>query len=117
MGAASDTDGRPAYRPSSLDAVLEDVVTPAGPYRLRLMARSGTWRGTLPGNRLAAAHQRPDGRVVVRAPDEEALANARFMAQLAYGFEQRPDARYGLTALCIGLGMGAAVLWENTRRG
>jgi acetyl-CoA acyltransferase len=39
------------------------------------------------------------------------------MAQLACGFEQRPDARYGLTALCIGLGMGAAVLWENTRRG
>ena len=33
----SDTDGRPAYRPSSLDAVLEDVVAPAGPYRLRLM--------------------------------------------------------------------------------
>ena len=82
MGAASDTDGRPAYRPSSLDAVLEDVVTPAGPYRLRLMARSGTWRGTLPGNLLAAAHQRPDGRIVVRAPDEEALATARFMLAL-----------------------------------
>jgi hypothetical protein len=25
--------------------------------------------------------------------------------------------RYGLTALCIGLGMGAAILWENTRHG
>ena len=23
------------------------------------------------------------------------------------------DVRYGLTALCIGMGMGAAVLWEN----
>jgi len=23
--------------------------------------------------------------------------------------------RYGLTALCIGLGMGAAVLWENAQ--
>jgi DNA-3-methyladenine glycosylase II len=80
--AASDTDGRPAYRPSSLVAVLEDVVTPVGPYRLRLMARSGTWRGALPGNRLAAAHQRPDGRVVVHAPDEEALATARFMLAL-----------------------------------
>ena len=92
MRAASDTDGRPAYRPSSLDTVLEDVVTPAGPYRLRLMARSGTWRGTLPGNRLAAAHQRPDGRVVVRAPDEEALATARFMLALdddTAGFHER----------------------------
>jgi len=46
-----------------------------------------------------------------------AATGVRLMAQLAYGFEQRPDARYGLTALCIGLGMGAAVLWENTRRG
>ena len=35
------------------------------------------------------------------------------MAQLARGFRDRPDVRYGLTALCIGLGMGAAILWEN----
>ena len=46
-----------------------------------------------------------------------AATGVRLMAQLAYGFEQRPDARYGLSALCIGLVMGAAVLWENTRRG
>jgi acetyl-CoA acyltransferase len=46
-----------------------------------------------------------------------AATGVRLMAQLAYGFEQRPDVRYGLTALCIGLGMGAALLWENTRRG
>jgi acetyl-CoA acyltransferase len=39
------------------------------------------------------------------------------MAQLARGFGDRPDARYGLTALCIGLGMGAAVLWENLQNG
>jgi acetyl-CoA acyltransferase len=26
---------------------------------------------------------------------------------------ERPDVRYGLTALCIGMGMGAAVLWER----
>jgi acetyl-CoA acetyltransferase len=25
--------------------------------------------------------------------------------------------RYGLTALCVGLGMGAAVLWENVPHG
>jgi len=46
-----------------------------------------------------------------------AATGVRLMAQLAYGFERRPDVRYGLTALCIGLGMGAALLWENGRRG
>ena len=42
-----------------------------------------------------------------------AATGVRLAAQLAYGFRERPAARYGLTALCIGLGMGAAVLWEN----
>jgi acetyl-CoA acyltransferase len=42
-----------------------------------------------------------------------AATGIRLMAQLAYGFRERPDVRYGLTALCIGLGMGAAILWEN----
>ena len=46
-----------------------------------------------------------------------AATGVRLMAQLAYGFEQRPEVRYGLTALCIGLGMGAAILWENPRHG
>jgi acetyl-CoA acyltransferase len=45
-----------------------------------------------------------------------AATGVRLMAQLAYGFRERPDVRYGLTALCIGMGMGAAVLWENTAR-
>jgi acetyl-CoA acyltransferase len=42
-----------------------------------------------------------------------AATGVRLMAQLAHAFRRQPDARYGLTALCIGLGMGAAVLWEN----
>lgn len=42
-----------------------------------------------------------------------AATGVRLVAQLAYGFRERPEARYGITALCIGLGMGAAVLWEN----
>jgi acetyl-CoA acyltransferase len=46
-----------------------------------------------------------------------AATGVRLMAQLAHGFRDRPEARYGLTALCIGLGMGAAVLWENLRHG
>ena len=62
--------------------MVEDVVTPTGPYRLALVARGGVWRGSLPGRRVALARQRPDGRVVVRAPDEEALRLARFMLAL-----------------------------------
>jgi acetyl-CoA acyltransferase len=42
-----------------------------------------------------------------------AATGARLAAQLAYGARERPDVRYGLTALCIGMGMGAAVLWES----
>jgi acetyl-CoA acyltransferase len=46
-----------------------------------------------------------------------AATGVRLMAQLARGFRDRPDVRYGLTALCIGLGMGAALLWENVQNG
>ncbi len=42
-----------------------------------------------------------------------AATGIRLMAQLAHGFGEQPDVRYGLTALCVGLGMGAALLWEN----
>lgn len=42
-----------------------------------------------------------------------AATGVRLLAQLAYGFGERPHVRYGLTGLCIGLGMGAAVIWEN----
>jgi acetyl-CoA acyltransferase len=44
-----------------------------------------------------------------------AATGVRLMAQLAYGFRERPDVRYGLTALCVGLGMGAAVVWEAVK--
>jgi len=42
-----------------------------------------------------------------------AATGVRLVAQLAWAFRERPGARYGLTALCIGLGMGAAVVWER----
>jgi acetyl-CoA acyltransferase len=42
-----------------------------------------------------------------------AATGIRLVAQLAYGFRERPDVRYGLTALCVGMGMGAALVWEN----
>jgi len=41
-----------------------------------------------------------------------AATGVRLVAQLAYGLRERRG-RYGLTALCIGMGMGAAILWEN----
>jgi acetyl-CoA acyltransferase len=46
-----------------------------------------------------------------------AATGVRLLAQLAYGFRERPEVRYGLTALCIGMGMGAAILWENLHHG
>jgi acetyl-CoA acyltransferase len=42
-----------------------------------------------------------------------AATGVRLLAQLAYGFRERPQVRYGLTALCVGMGMGAALIWEN----
>jgi acetyl-CoA acyltransferase len=42
-----------------------------------------------------------------------AATGVRLLAQLAYGMKERPDVRYGLTALCVGMGMGAAILWER----
>jgi acetyl-CoA acyltransferase len=42
-----------------------------------------------------------------------AATGVRLIAQLAYGMKERPDVQYGLTALCVGMGMGAALLWER----
>ena len=42
-----------------------------------------------------------------------AATGARLVAQLAYGLRERPDVRYGLTTLCVGMGMGAALIWES----
>ncbi len=44
-----------------------------------------------------------------------AATGVRLIAQLAHGLSARPEVRYGLTALCVGMGMGAAVLWENAQ--
>ncbi|MFC3275910.1 thiolase family protein [Agromyces mediolanus] len=42
-----------------------------------------------------------------------AASGVRLMTQLARQFEQRPDVRYGVTAMCVGLGQGGTVIWEN----
>ena len=42
-----------------------------------------------------------------------ASSGVRLMTQLARQFEDNPQVRFGLTAMCIGIGMGGAVIWEN----
>jgi len=42
-----------------------------------------------------------------------ASSGIRLMLNLARAFEERTDIRYGLTTMCIGLGMGGTVIWEN----
>ena len=42
-----------------------------------------------------------------------ASSGVRLMTQLARQFADHPEVRYGLTAMCIGIGMGGAVIWEN----
>ncbi len=42
-----------------------------------------------------------------------ASSGVRLMTQLARQFQQHPEVRYGLNAMCIGLGMGGTVIWEN----
>ncbi|MFI7589219.1 thiolase family protein [Spongisporangium articulatum] len=42
-----------------------------------------------------------------------ASSGVRLMTQLARHFETRTDVRYGLTSMCIGIGMGGTVIWEN----
>ena len=42
-----------------------------------------------------------------------ASSGIRLMLNLARGFELQPHVRYGLTTMCIGLGMGGTIIWEN----
>lgn len=42
-----------------------------------------------------------------------ASSGIRLMLNLARGFEEHPEVRYGITTMCIGLGMGGTVIWEN----
>ena len=42
-----------------------------------------------------------------------ASSGIRLMLNLAGGFELHPEVQYGITTMCIGLGMGGTVIWEN----
>ena len=42
-----------------------------------------------------------------------ASSGVRLMIHLSRAFAERPDVRYGITTMCVGLGMGGTVIWEN----
>ncbi len=54
----------------------------------------------------------PDGGAIA-VGHPLASSGVRLMTQLARHFEARPEVRYGLTTMCVGIGMGGSVLWEN----
>jgi len=54
----------------------------------------------------------PDGGAIALG-HPLASSGVRLMTQLARHFEEHPEVRYGLTAMCVGIGMGGSVLWEN----
>lgn len=46
-----------------------------------------------------------------------ASSGIRLMTNLARDFAVTPEARYGITTMCIGLGMGGTVIWERVEEG
>ncbi len=42
-----------------------------------------------------------------------ASSGVRLILNLANGFKEHPEVKYGITTMCIGLGMGGTVIWEN----
>lgn len=62
--------------------MVDATLSPIGPYSLRMTTRRAHWKGALPGGRWAEAVQSNDGRVLVRASDEQAVEEARFVLAL-----------------------------------
>jgi acetyl-CoA acyltransferase len=54
----------------------------------------------------------PDGGAIA-VGHPLAASGVRLMMQLAGHFSRTSRARYGITTLCVGLGMGACLLWEK----
>lgn len=54
----------------------------------------------------------PDGGAIA-VGHPLAASGIRLMAQLARRFAADPSIRYGLTTMCVGLGQGASIVWEN----
>jgi 3-methyladenine DNA glycosylase/8-oxoguanine DNA glycosylase len=62
--------------------MVEATLRPVGPYSLRLSTWTDAWRAALPEGRWAAARQRPDGAVAIRASCERAVQESRFVLAL-----------------------------------
>lgn len=45
-----------------------------------------------------------------------AASGPRLVLHLLSTFAERPDIRYGMTSLCVGLGQGGTAIWENLNR-
>lgn len=45
-----------------------------------------------------------------------ASSGARLCCHLMRAFEERPDVKYGLTTMCVGLGQGGSIIWKNLQR-
>ena len=54
----------------------------------------------------------PDGGAIA-VGHPLAASGVRLMVTLARRFAADPTLRYGLTTMCVGLGQGATVIWEN----
>ncbi len=46
-----------------------------------------------------------------------AASGPRLVMHLMHLFASRPEVRYGLAALCVGLGQGGSAIWENLKDG
>lgn len=42
-----------------------------------------------------------------------ASSGVRLMTQLSRQFAEHPEVRYGITTMCVGIGQGGTVIWEN----
>jgi len=58
------------------------------------------------------ARVNPDGGAIA-VGHPLASSGVRLMTYLARHFEAHPEVRYGITTMCVGLGMGGTVIWEN----
>lgn len=45
-----------------------------------------------------------------------ASSGVRLSCHLMHAFAERPDVKYGLTTMCVGLGQGGTVIWKNLQR-
>ena len=108
------TEKMPAYKPLSVSGyhIREAGATAAQELAYTLLTFNYVF---LKGMRdLGIPHEKVNvqgGAIALGHP--LAASGVRLMIQLAAQFKERPDVRYGLTTMCIGLGMGGSVIWEN----